>query len=274
MTKLRQLKITAWVVCMLMYVSPAISQDFIEVKGIVGEAEIVGRITEDEAQKRALNNAKVEALRKAGVGENIQSYENLFRSEMNMDYSEFFSSDVHSEVRGAVQEYQIVKQRRKLDDVTNLFMVEVTIDAKVIFYKSSPDPEFIIKVDGIKGIYEEGELLTFSVQSSQECYLHVFSITDNNTSLMYPNKWEKLQVVNANKQVEFPFKQYIDYELFKSGKEIDTHRLVFVFTKKPIRFTQYTSEGDQLTSAEAIFSWIYSIMPEERMVDYHAFTVR
>ena len=266
------MKITLWIAGILLYVSPVISQDIIEVKGIVGEAPIVGRISEDDARKQALNDAKVEALRKAGVGENIQTYENLFKSELNKDYTEFFSSDIHTELRGAVQEYVIVSHRRKVDEVTNLFMVEVVIDAKVILYKSSPDPTFNIKVEGIKAIYEEGELLKFSLQSTQECYLHIFSITDNYTSLLYPNNWEKYQPIKANKPMEFPF-GLIDYELFKSGKEVDTNRMVFVFTKKPIQFTTHTGE-EQITSSETIFSWIYSIMPEERMVDYHAFTVR
>lgn len=272
MSKLRYHKVVAWVACILLYFPTAISQNIIEVKGIVGEAEIVGRISEDEARKQALNNAKVEALRKAGVGENIQTYENLFRSELNKDFTEFFNSDVHSELRGAIQEYEVVRHRRKVDEVTNLFKVEVIIDAKVILYKSSPDPTFNITVEGVKALYDEGELLKFSIQSTQECYLHIFSITDNYTSLIYPNKWEKFQAINANKQMLFPFAQ-IEYELFKSGKEPDTHRMVFVFTKKPIRFTQHTGE-DQLTSSETIFSWIYSIMPEERMVDYRAFIVR
>lgn len=273
MSKLKCLKITLWIAGILLYVSPVISQDIIEVKGIVGEAPIVGRISEDEARKQALNSAKVEALRKAGVGENIQTYENLFRSELNNDFTEFFSSDIQTELRGAIQSYEIVSHRRKVDPVTNLFMVEVTIDAAVILYKSSPDPTFNVKVEGIKAIYGEGELLTFSLQATQACYLHVFSITDNYTCLLYPNMLEKFQEIKPNQRMEFPFGN-LDYLLFKSGKGIDNNRMVFVFTKKPIQFLKHSGGEEQLTASETIFSWIYSIMPEERMVDYHAFTVR
>ncbi|MDX9845707.1 MAG: DUF4384 domain-containing protein [Tenuifilaceae bacterium] len=260
-------------IAFVLYVMPVNAQDIIKIQGAVGEAEIVGKISEEDARKQALNNAKVEALRKAGVGENIQTYENLFRSELNNDFTEFFSSDIQTELRGAIQSYEIVSHRRKVDPVTNLFMVEVTIDASVILYKSSPDPTFNVKVEGIKAIYEEGELLTFSLQATQACYLHVFSITDNYTCLLYPNKLEKFQEIKPNQRMEFPFGN-LDYELFKSGKGIDTNRMVFVFTKKPIQFLKHSGGEEQLTASETIFSWVYSIMPDERNVDYHAFTVR
>jgi hypothetical protein len=248
------------------------AQEIIHVKGATGEAEIVGRISEEEARKQALNKAKIEALRKAGVGEKIQTYENLFRSELNNDFTEFFSTDIHSELQGAIQSYEVVTHRRKVDEVTNLFMVEVTIDASVVLYSTKPDPTFSVKVEGIKGIYDEGEFITFNILSTQDCYLHIFSITDNYTGLIYPNKWEKFQPISANTEMKFPF-GYLDYEAFKSGKGIDTNRMVFVFTKSPIQFMSHTGE-EQLTSSETIFSWIYSIMPNERVVDYHAFSVR
>jgi len=272
MVKISHLMTFACLVTMLLFSSSISAQEIIYVKGATGEAEIVGRISEEEARRQALNNAKVEALRRAGVGEKIQTYENLFRSEFNNDFTEFFSTDIHAELQGAIQNYEIVSHRRKVDEVTNLFMVEVTIDASVILYSTKPDPTFNVKVDGIKGIYDEGEFITFSIFSTQDCYLHIFSITDNYTGLLYPNNFEKFQLINGNAEMKFPF-GHLDYEAFKSGKGVDTNRMVFVFTKSPVQFLNHTGE-EQLTSSETIFSWIYSIMPNERVVDYHAFTVR
>lgn len=249
------------------------SQQTIQVKGAKGTGEIVGRISYEEARREALNQAKVEALRKAGVKENLQSYESLFRSEVNNDFSEFFSSDIQSELQGAVQSYEIVSHERKVDPVTNLFNVEVTINATVILYENKPDLTFNVRVEGVKGIYEDGENLTFTLTATQNCYLHIFSITDTYTSLMYPNVWEPFKEIQAGKKISFPFSQIIDYSLFKNTKEPELNRVLFVFTKKPIRFLKAVGD-DQLTSSEEIFAWVYGITPDERKLDYQVFTVR
>lgn len=254
------------------------AQNIIEVKGIVGESEIVGRISESEARQAAINNAKVDALRKAGVGEYLKTYENLFRSETNNDFSEFFSTDTHAELQGAIQNYQIVNEKRKLDPTTNLFMYEVTLNASVILYSSKPDPTFNVKVEGVKGVYEEGEDLAFSIFSTKECFLHIFSISDGYTCLLYPNSIENQKLIEANKKISFPL-GIMEYPLFKSGQTPEVTRVVFVFTKTPIRFLKYKpvlTNGfeEWITTSEDVFSWIYSITPDARMVDYLVFTVR
>ena len=251
----------------------SIAQKVIEVKGIVGVGEIAGRISYEEAKRDALNQAKVEALKRAGVNEHLQSYENLFRSEVNNDYSEFFSSDIQSELQGAVQSYEIVKHERKIDPLTNLFNVEVTINATVVLYDTKPDPSFNIRVEGVKGIYEQGEELKFSVYSTQNCYLHIFAITDTYTSLMYPNTWEPFKEIEAGKKITFPFSQIIDYSLYKNSKGPEMNRILLVFTKKPIRYLNITGE-DQVTNTESIFSWVYGLTPDERRIDYQVFTIR
>ena len=249
------------------------SQETIQVEGAKGIGEIVGRISYEDARREALNQAKVEALRKAGVRENLQSYESLFRSEMNNDFSEFFSSDIQSELQGAIQSYEIVSHERKVDPITNLFLVEVTINATVILYTSKSDLTFNVRVEGVKGIYEEGEYLTFTLTATQNCYLHIFNITDSYTSLMYPNVWEPFKEIPAGKKIAFPFSQIIDYSLFKNTKEPELNRILFVFTKKPIQFMRAVGE-DQLTSSEEIFAWVYGLTPDERKLDYQVFTVR
>jgi len=244
----------------------------IQVKGVVGQGLIAGSISELEARRQALNEAKVEALRRAGVSEHLQSYDMLFRSEVNMDYSEFFSSDIQSEIQGAVQQYEIVKEQRKLDSATNLFVYEVTIDARVVKYSVKPDPLFDALVTGIKGVYENEEKLVFTIQTTRDCYLNIFNITDNSTSLMYPNPWEQSKVIKAGEQINFPFGQ-VDYYLEKSTSVPENNRLIFVFTKEPMKYLNFAGE-DQLTTAEQIFSWIYSITPDKRKMGYHTFFIR
>jgi hypothetical protein len=51
----------------------------------------------------------------------------------------------------------------------------------------------------------------------------------------------------------------------------ETNRLIFVFTKKPISFIKMDSE--QVTSVEGVFSWIYSISPDQRTLDYKSYFI-
>jgi uncharacterized protein YehS (DUF1456 family) len=252
--------------------STAKAQETITVNDARGKGIIAGRISEAEARQEAINNAKVEALRKAGVKENLQQYEMLFKSEVNHDFSEFFSSDIQAELNGAVQKYEVIKDEKKIDSTTGLFTVEVTINATVVLYSSKPDPAFNIRINDVKGVYNEGENLAFTIFSTKKAYLHIFNITDAETSVLYPNQWEKFKEIEYEKDIRFPLGQ-VDYPLYASGKKPEMNRLVFVFTKEPILFLNYKGE-DRITSPESIFAWIYGITPDLRRVEYVTFTIR
>ena len=254
------------------------AQKEINVKSVSGIAVIAGRISYEDAKREALNMAKVEALRKAGVSEQLQSYEMLFRSEVNNDFSEFFSSDIQAELRGAVQSYEIIDTRTFTDELSKLPNIEVTINAKVVLYSTGPDPTFNARIEGIKAVYNDGENLTFSIQSTKDCFLHIFGIADSYTSVLYPNSIESFKMIEANKKVTFPLGQ-VEYPLFKSGKEPEVTRIVFVFTKKPIKYLNYETINhpdfeEWITTSENIFAWIYSLTPDQRKIDYHIITVR
>lgn len=248
------------------------SQETRQVSNARGAAIITGRISESEARREALRQAKVEALRLAGVSENLSAYEMLFRSETDMDYSEFFTSDIQSEMQGAVSHYEIVEKKRSVDPVSGLFQVEKAIQATVVLYDIKPDPEFSVRVDGVKGIYENGETLTFQVRPTMDSYLHIFNITDNEAYLMYPNPWEERRKLSGGQTIAFPF-GYVDYYLEKQGNQPEANRLIFVLTKQNVAFNNYLGE-EQYAKAEDIFAWIYTLSPDIRTVDYQTFTIR
>jgi hypothetical protein len=255
--------------------SPSIAQEIIKVNGIKGVGVIAGRLSFDDARHEALNKAKVEALRQAGVSEHLTVYEQLYRSEINNDFSEFFNSDVQAELQGAVKEYTIINQETTTDPQTKLPNVEVTIDATVIKYSARPDPTFSVRVEGIKQVYEVGEYLTFTVFATQSCYLNIFAIADDYTCLLYPNFKESFTQIPGQQKVNFPFRPELnDYELYKESKQPEVNRIVFVFTKTPVQYLNHSGGQEQFTSSEAIFSWIYGLMPDQRKVDYQVFTLR
>ena len=254
----------------LLFLANVISaQEIIEVRDIKGSALIAGDVSPKGAKLEALNNAKIKALEKAGIEEHIKSNELLFSSQQKNDYSQFFSSDIQSEIQGAVQSFKIKSEKINKKSESEL-ICEVTIDATVVKYKTKPDVSFDAIIDGIKAAYNNNEDLIFALKTTQHCYLTIFNITDNEALLLFPNEYEKQMVLDKSKLYKFPFAK-IDYTLVTNLKESETNRLIFVFTKTEIPFIKM--DKDQNTTTEDIFSWIYSIMPDQRKVEYKTFLI-
>lgn len=251
------------------------AQEIIRVENATGRQVIAGSITEDEARIKAIANAKVDALRRAGVTEHIQSYEMLYKSEVGNRFDEVFMSDMFSEIRGAVRKYDIVKIDKGLDEYKN-FYLEATINAEVVLYSTGKDPAFQVNIDGIKQGYQSGERMRYSVTPTQDCYLNIFNLYENNASLIYPNQYEKSRLFKAGEKVTFPLSQLMDgYTVEKSTREPEKNKLVFVFTKDNIPYIKFklNQEGDQVTSFEDISSWLFSISPDRRVNYFIQFVI-
>jgi hypothetical protein len=217
-----------------------------------------------------LNDAKINALKKVGIEENINSYQLLFTSQQKNDYSQFFSSDVQSEIQGAVKSYDIKNERIFCKSDFEI-IYEITINAKVIRYDSKPDITFDANIEGIKKVYNNNDKLTFNIKTTLSCYLTIFNITDKEAILLYPNAYEKQILISPTQQYGFPFAK-IDYILNTDQKLQEINRLIFVFTKTQIPFIKVNK--DQLTTNENIFTWIYSILPDQRKVEYDVLLIQ
>lgn len=246
------------------------SQEIKHIKEAKGLYNITGEISEEAAKQKALAEAKVNALKMAGVSENIKSYDMLFKSEIGSKYEEVFMSEKQSEIRGAIKDYTVAYSK-KLDEYNN-FTIEATIEANVILYKTSADPAFSVSIDGIKKGYQSGEKLSFTVTPSINCYLNIFNIYEKNASLSYPNPYEKQQMLEAGKSYTFPLNKNIDYPLERTTVDPEKNKLIFVFTKDLIPFIKYKGD-DQETNFEDVSSWLYSISPDRRTNHFISFVI-
>ena len=242
------------------------AQKQIKVSAIKGKAFISGDVSPNQAKELALNDAKINALKAVGVGENIKSYQLLFTSQEKNDYSQFFSSDIQSEIQGAVESFNIVNEATIKKSEVEIYF-EITIDATVIKYETKPDITFDANIEGLKAVYNNHDNLIFNLTTSQNCYLTIFNINDSEATLMFPNAYEKQNSLQAKQPYKFPLGN-VDYELETNLKDKESNRIIFVFTKTEIPFIKMDKE--QVTTSEAIFSWIYSIMPDQRKVNYHS----
>ena len=251
------------------YTNILYAQNIIIIKESKGTAYISGDISPNEASKRALNEAKINALKAAGIGENIKSFELLYTSDTGNDYQQFFNSNILSEMQGNILSYEVVKEETIKKSELELY-TEVTINASVIKYETKPDINFDVNIQGIKAVYNNNDPLKFNIKTSQLSFLTIFNITDTEASVFFPNSYETKNELLPLVFHHFPSKSL--YSLETDLKERETSRLLFVFTKTYIPFIKMNE--DQITSEDAIFNWIYSIMPDQRNVQYYSLIIQ
>ncbi len=240
-----------------------------KIKGATGVA--VGGATTSlmQVKQMAINNAKVEALKKAGIEEHINSYTDYFRSESDNKMEELFTSDVLSNIRGSVKNIEDITYDQGFT-AENQIKVTATINCIVVEYITSKDLTYVVEVDGVKPIYKNGDYLEFKVTPTQECYMRAFMFSETEDFIFIPNDYEPSFQMAAKKEQYFPTRNnngesIVDYPLEIDGdKNKETNRVVLVFLKKDIPYTG-------IVAYEHITAWIMTIPPDERVIESFAF---
>lgn len=236
----------------------------IKIEGAVGKA--IGGPDDSPAQvkQKAINNAKVEAMRKAGIAEHINSYSDYFRSESNNTMEELFSSDVLSNIRGSVKDVEEVFSKAGVTDEGQISYT-VTINCTVIKYTTERDLTFDAKIEGIKMFYREGDGLEFSVTPTADCHIRAFMFYSGDAFVLLPNQVEKDLHLKSGITVKFPLEAG-EYQLDAGGKVNETNRLIFVLLKQDIPYFEKVAYQN-------IIDWIFTIPPDERLIKSFTFDV-
>ena len=233
------------------------------VTNVAGVATIAN-ISPEEARQKAIDAAKVEALRLAGVEEFVQSFDFLDRKESNKKYSEFFYSATSVQSMGNVISWKIVDEKKRIDELNNL-LYEVHIDADVKIYQTKSDPEFRIAIEGIKGIYKSEENLEFEVTPGKDGFLQIFVLDEQSTvTKLFPNSTEKDNRLAAGAKYRFPLSPHFNYEVFTDRGE-EQNYIIFLFSRKAIEVNA--------TSFEPFIQTVYSIEPGERTISMHKIAI-
>lgn len=256
-----------------------LSQHTIKVQDVKGEC-IISNITPEQAKEQAIQEAKREALRKAGVSENVGTSSLLKTSEDKAGIKQMFNEILTVEINGEVLSYIVTKETKKINEFNNI-VIEVTINAEVIKYDKKKDPSFDIKVDNIDEHYKEGQVLVFDFTPSADGYLKIFNMNDTENSIIYPyfdstnkslNDFPD-RLFNKNEKIKFPINRLFGNPktketgyLLSTDKQNEFNHLVFVYTKQNIPFYK-------TVNYQNIISWIYSISPDQRVVKYFGFMV-
>tara|TARA_B110000459_G_scaffold200105_1_gene247970 strand:+ start:197 stop:1009 length:813 start_codon:yes stop_codon:yes gene_type:complete len=244
----------------------------IDVKQVQGVSYISGNTSPIVAKEQALNEAKLNALRKANISEDINSNETYLTSDTDGNHQDYYTSDFYSNFKGAIKSFEITSDI--MTPIETGIKRVITINAKVIKYKTVEDPNFMIDIDGIKGSYNAGNDLEFNVVSSKKCYLTIFWIDESGSGVLYPNNEEDYFLLIPNENYKFPLitdsTRIYKITMNNIEKSKETNRLLFVFTKNQIPFVKTTNSE---LSKKDIFSWVNSIEPSERKIRSFSYLV-
>lgn len=234
-----------------------ISLESIHGMSVGSESETLATI-----RQRAVNEAKVAALQKAGIQEQIQSYSSYFQSESREDFEELFSSGIFTNIRGAVKDVRVVKTRKKFTD-EGLPRIEVWIDCKVMKYHTKKDMAFIMEVEGVHSFYQHHDPLEFTVKPHKKGYLRAFVFTAQDAFQIFPNDYESSFQMSAGSSYQFPRNSRL---ILETQKKSEMHRLVLVYLKENLPYVDGVTYKD-------ILDWIFTIPPDQRTIKTFTFTV-
>lgn len=236
-----------------------------KLENVKGEWVVSRDITLAQARENALNQAKTEALREAGVPEYVFSSNVLFRKEELNNNQDVFQSLTSVDVSGEISEYSIVKEEKTLN-TQNEILVQIWINAAVIIHKHEKDPGFKIDVGGVREKYINSELLTFNVKPWKEGYLTIFIMSEKECSKLYPNAYEPQALLKGEVDYTFPKSKLIDYEL-NTDEKIEINYLLLLFTKQEMPFMEEENSDN-------VLRFIAQINPANKYLVTQSFVIK
>ena len=263
---------------LLLAMQPATAQRE-RTRTVTATGEYVANQNETPAygKAQALLEAKKQALREAGVMEEISSTAILVMGGGEDDFREISSELSRIELEGRVR---VKEQTDALPQFTNggLVKYSTTIRAEVVVEETEEDLGFQFKTDGFRNTYRDGEKMTFTVTPTADCYLRIFFLgkTSAASAQIYPIEdiFKDVQL-KAGQPVLFPpegspfvYDQPFEYtmELDNKRDHLEQDLVLIVALKKPYPFVDEVSY-------ENVISWLARIKRNEKSVQWHGVNI-
>ncbi len=258
------------------------SQEVKVIKNAVGEYIVSNKseISLKAAFEKAVVEAKLNALRMAGVVENISSSDILTSSDKSSNVKQDINSILSVQISGAVFNDSVISEKTSVDQFGNT-VIRVVLNANVIKYTQKYDQSFDFKIEGIKEFYENNDLMAFTFLPYSDGYLTIFSTNENENFILFPYLEEGNHLLNdsinikfrANKKYTFPLNKLIGNPqthevgyLLSTEMERENNCLIFVYTKEIFPFVKRVTYKN-------IIECIYTISPDKRKIQYHDFVI-
>lgn len=233
------------------------AQEIVNINNTKGSCTVLN-ISPEKAKEEAILEAKKNALRRAGIAENINSIDALNTYADNRMINQTFNSFSFIELSGAIVDWSLVREERTLNEFDN-FVYSVYIDATIIKYATAYDREFALKIEGLKEAYREGEAISFTIQPTKTCFLSLFLLeSSDSVSIIYPNQFEPPMELQPAHWYTFPMNTQINYVANLNNSQ-ESNVVIFIATKNNISFIKDLNYKN-------LINWINEIEPYEKYV--------
>ncbi len=263
--------------CSLLFALSSMAQEKVTVQAY---GRCISRdLTPGQTKRKAIEEAKRDALNKAGVSESVQVSDFLYQFEDNEKFQEIFQGFTSTETGADVLVEEVLDERKNFDENGNM-VVEVEIKATVFKHKENRDPSFTFQLKGIDEFYDHLDFMRFDFIPRKDGYLKIFNVNDDTSLILYPYEdphdfflsEEKDKLFERGRTYDFPISELFDprgyfLQIEDPGKMKEFNLLIFVFTKKDFPFTGHNNVKD-------IMSWIYNLPVDERAVKQVGFVIR
>lgn len=268
------------IICLLLILATVIYAQKPKTESVeaIGEWVLSEDISREKAKEKALFEAKKEAMRIAGVPENVFSVSILSLGNGDDQFKEIASELGRISIDGVViikeVEYTTVHDER-----TQLFKMIASIKADVVVEQPKSDPEFQLEIKGIKNSsYKENEQLNFQLKPYKDCYIRVFWFTsslDGNGEMIFPYQdFYYDQLFKANQVYTFPLSdpqfvktQTMVYTIYKEKEDlIENNIILIVALKDKIPFT-----GE--VTYQNVIRWLSKMDPSEKVDVWYPITI-
>lgn len=251
------LKIHSFLALLMISAFCSYAQQSKRIRNIEGRCEISRHITLEEAEQKALVDAKTNALRKAGVPDRLWTVTGLISQDDGSEFSQILSKMTTLQIDGFVSIRDVSYSEEVVDGKR---YAVATIDADVR-RGEEVDPTFVLSIDSMETVYKDGEPLKFNATIyGHDAYIHIFWFDENGGSIVFPNQTEPEKIFLKDRRYTFPTDINMQYTLWKKDKsrKFETINLIAVASKRDIPFI-----GETVTF-ESVLKWLYSIPADER----------
>lgn len=234
------------------------------VKNVKGTYPISREISQADAERMALQNAKQEALQQAGVAVEVWSAFGMVSDADGQSFSQSYSEASTSFQNGLVRVINGPVYSEEVNSLDGNKYAVAVIDAEVKTGEQA-DKAFIIAPVGIAPVYSAGEDVSFMIDFyGSDSYLKIFWFDAEGGSLLYPFSNSKIteesEVFLAGHEYRFPRQPMLKYRASKINPDqpVETIYLLMVATKRYYPFLSGT------VTFNTVMDWLYEIPASER----------
>lgn len=179
------------------------SQKIIEIDKIEGCQVLYPNMTVEEAQTKAVVQAKLNALQQSGISEQI-SLSQIYEVErgVRVQQDKFYES-TSTDVKGEIVKFNLIGYSQSVGSTGEIL---ICAEAKIDILKhDASQRNNNLSISGINDRYKRGDAIAFKLKSPSDLYYWVFWIdSDGKYQLIYPISKDQSNKIQKNQEVTLP----------------------------------------------------------------------